>query len=59
MKVDDNVLHVENVDMLDGTPLLDIKPFVPDLDQERAERVGWLGKAKGRVRDKKSDDRFE
>ena len=38
---DDNVLHVEGVDVLDGTPLLDIKPFVPDFDLVSHFRRGW------------------
>ena len=42
-----NVLEVAGVDMLDGTPLLDIKPYVPPFDKQAGPvRVGWLeGKA--------------
>jgi tRNA-Thr(GGU) m(6)t(6)A37 methyltransferase TsaA len=58
LRVEGHVLHIENVDILDGTPILDIKPYVPDFDQHPAERVGWLEGAKGRVRGKRSDDRF-
>jgi tRNA-Thr(GGU) m(6)t(6)A37 methyltransferase TsaA len=37
-----NTLTVEGVDVLDGTPLLDIKPYVPDFDVRTNEvRVGW------------------
>lgn len=57
-RVDGRVLHVENVDMLDGTPLLDIKPYVPEFDHHRADRVGWLEQARGRVRTQQADDRF-
>ena len=56
--IEGNILHVENVDILDGTPLLDIKPYVPEFDNHPADRVGWLEKAKGRVRSQKSDGRF-
>ena len=35
-------LHVEDVDLVDGTPLLDIKPFVPALDHRETERIGWF-----------------
>jgi tRNA-Thr(GGU) m(6)t(6)A37 methyltransferase TsaA len=39
----DNVLVVAGVDMLDGTPLLDIKPYVPAFDREpKSARYGWL-----------------
>lgn len=40
--VDDCTLHVRGVDVLDGTPLLDIKPFVPAFDHREGARVGWL-----------------
>ena len=36
-----NTLEVEGVDMLDGTPLLDIKPYVPDFDVRTDTRNGW------------------
>jgi tRNA-Thr(GGU) m(6)t(6)A37 methyltransferase TsaA len=36
-----SVLEVEGVDMLDGTPLLDIKPYVPDFDIRTEARSGW------------------
>ncbi len=51
-------LYLENVDMLDGTPLLDIKPYVPAFDAADVERVGWLTKAEGRVQQHRSDARF-
>jgi tRNA-Thr(GGU) m(6)t(6)A37 methyltransferase TsaA len=53
-----NVLHVENVDIVDGTPLLDIKPYVPAFDHNEAERLGWLAGSEARVKDMRSDDRF-
>ena len=37
-----NVLHVSGLDILDGTPLLDIKPYVPQFDAHTASRAGWL-----------------
>ena len=36
-----NSLIIEGVDMLDGTPLLDIKPYVPDFDLRTDVQVGW------------------
>ena len=38
---DNHVLHIEGVDVLDGTPLLDIKPFIPDFDLVTDFRRGW------------------
>lgn len=37
----DNALTIEGVDVLDGTPLLDIKPYVPDFDLRTDVRAGW------------------
>lgn len=39
---DGNILTVEEVDMLDGTPLLDIKPYIEEADVRRNTRMGWL-----------------
>lgn len=39
----DNILEIEGVDVLDGTPLLDIKPYVPDFDVRSGAKVGWYG----------------
>ncbi len=36
-----NWLEIEGVDILDGTPLLDIKPYVPDFDVHTATKTGW------------------
>jgi tRNA-Thr(GGU) m(6)t(6)A37 methyltransferase TsaA len=36
-----NFLEVTGVDMLDGTPLIDIKPYVPDFDIRAEVRTGW------------------
>jgi len=57
-KIERGVLHVRNVDMLDGTPLLDIKPYVPAFDPRTEVRTGWLEKASQGVSGRKSDDRF-
>jgi tRNA-Thr(GGU) m(6)t(6)A37 methyltransferase TsaA len=40
-RLERNVLHVEDVDMLDGTPLLDIKPYVPRFVDDDEVRGGW------------------
>lgn len=36
------LLHVADVDILDGTPLLDIKPYVPEFDSYPFSKAGWL-----------------
>ncbi|MCG6974738.1 MAG: tRNA (N6-threonylcarbamoyladenosine(37)-N6)-methyltransferase TrmO [Desulfobacterales bacterium] len=57
-KIEDSVLYIRNIDTLDGTPLLDIKPYVPEFDAQGNVRTGWLEKAGRAVSDRKSDDRF-
>jgi len=37
-----NILKVRGIDMLDGTPLLDIKPYVPKFDHRASVKIGWL-----------------
>lgn len=56
--IENGVLFVENVDMINGTPLLDIKPYVPDFDRALDVRTGWLENARKRAEQKKSDARF-
>ncbi|MCD6202884.1 MAG: tRNA (N6-threonylcarbamoyladenosine(37)-N6)-methyltransferase TrmO [Methanophagales archaeon] len=38
-----NKLEISEVDIIDGTPLLDIKPFVPQFDNRPDAKSGWLG----------------
>jgi tRNA (adenine37-N6)-methyltransferase len=58
--IEDSVIHIEQVDMLDGTPLLDIKPFYPRYDNREDVKIGWLEKNKDIPLDKlKSDERFK
>ena len=56
--IEKNILYLENVDMLDGTPVLDIKPYIPDFDQPNDVRTGWLSNQSNKARNTRSDDRF-
>ena len=58
VSVDGCTLNVEDVDVVDGTPLLDIKPYVPDFDTRRPERIGWLSKKSSDARQRRSNGRF-
>ena len=58
-KIENGVLHIQNIDIMDGTPLLDIKPYVPEFDSPQDIRTGWLGQARKTVSGRKSDDRFK
>ena len=46
LRVDGNRLEIEGIDMLDGVPLLDIKPYVPDFDVRENAQIGWYGRRK-------------
>jgi tRNA-Thr(GGU) m(6)t(6)A37 methyltransferase TsaA len=55
----ENILYIGGVDMMDGTPVLDIKPYFPDVDSHPDAKVGWMGdKLKQKGRYTISDDRF-
>lgn len=59
-RIEEGILYIRNVDILDGTPLLDIKPYVPHFDAPVTEiRTGWVRKARAAVSSRKSDDRFK
>jgi tRNA (adenine37-N6)-methyltransferase len=57
-KIRENILEIENVDILDRTPLLDIKPFVPEFDVYENVNTGWLEKVSKNINKKRSDQRF-
>lgn len=59
VRVEGGILHIRNVDILDATPLLDIKPYVPEFDAPANVRTGWLEKAKETAAERKSDGRFK
>ena len=44
LRVEGNRLDIEGVDMVDNTPLLDIKPYVPEFDNREDVQVGWYGR---------------
>ena len=58
VKVEGNVLRVEDVDIVDGTPLLDIKPYVPEFDPPEVGRRGWLEKNVRKLPSSRDDGRF-
>ena len=44
VKIEKNILHVQDLDIIDGTPLLDIKPYVGEFDAKEVDKIGWLEK---------------
>jgi tRNA (adenine37-N6)-methyltransferase len=53
------ILEIAGIDLLNGTPILDIKPYVPEFDAVAAERTGWLEHSAARVYGTRADARFE
>jgi tRNA-Thr(GGU) m(6)t(6)A37 methyltransferase TsaA len=56
--VEGHKLHVRDVDIVDGTPLLDIKPCVPEFDFREVERTGWFAKNVHKLSTTRDDGRF-
>jgi tRNA-Thr(GGU) m(6)t(6)A37 methyltransferase TsaA len=61
--IEGNLLHIRNVDIVDGTPLLDIKPYVPQFDAPdvvpgEGVRIGWLGENVQKLSGSRDDGRF-
>lgn len=58
IKIEGHLLTIENADMLDKTPLLDIKPFIPAFDATRSATSGWMNHPEKNLKNFKSDNRF-
>jgi tRNA-Thr(GGU) m(6)t(6)A37 methyltransferase TsaA len=57
--IDGCILHLLDVDVVDGTPLLDIKPYVPAFDIRSDVRAGWLERCQEKSESLRSDRRFQ
>ena len=58
LSIDGCTLHIQDLDLVDGTPLLDIKPFVPSFDCRPEATSGWLEHRIGKQREVRDDGRF-
>ena len=58
LNVDGCRLQVQGVDVLDGTPLIDIKPYVPAFDVYSAQQIGWFAATIGNAGRTRADGRF-
>ncbi|MBF0299495.1 MAG: tRNA (N6-threonylcarbamoyladenosine(37)-N6)-methyltransferase TrmO [Oligoflexia bacterium] len=56
--IENNIIIFKGVDMVDNTPLLDIKPYVPKLDHVESNKNGWYDFVNNNGQKKISDDRF-
>ena len=56
--IDDAVLYIKDIDVVDETPLLDIKPYVPGFDIREVDKTGWIGEKAKKVKKTQDDGRF-
>jgi len=59
VKVEGNRVTISGVDILDGTPIIDVKPYIENFDKVEGEvKFGWMNSSEEEVSSKRSDDRF-
>jgi tRNA-Thr(GGU) m(6)t(6)A37 methyltransferase TsaA len=57
-RIENNILYIQDIDIIDGTPLLDIKPYVSEFDSKEDIKIGWLEKRVNKLSTSKDDGRF-
>lgn len=57
-RVEKNILHIGDIDIVNNTPLLDIKPCIPQFDFSKVTKTGWFEKSVHNLSGKKDDGRF-
>ena len=58
IKIHNGKLSVRGIDIIDGTPLLDIKPYVPEFDRREVIKIGWLENKINKLSETTDDNRF-
>jgi len=58
IKIKGNMLYIQDIDIVDGTPLLDIKPYVPEFDVRKVDRIGWLSENVQKLPTSEDNGRF-
>jgi tRNA-Thr(GGU) m(6)t(6)A37 methyltransferase TsaA len=56
--IEKNILQIQDIDILDGTPLIDIKPYVPKFDCRKTAKIGWFSDKISKLETTKDDGRF-
>jgi tRNA-Thr(GGU) m(6)t(6)A37 methyltransferase TsaA len=57
-RIERNILYIQELDIIDRTPLLDIKPYVPEFDCRYVEKIGWLNGKINKLHTTSDDGRF-
>ena len=58
VRIEENIIHIQDVDIVDGSPLLDIKPYIPKFDIREVKKIGWLERNIHKLSTSKDDGRF-
>lgn len=58
LRVEGSILHVQGLDLVDDTPVLDIKPYVPRFDVRETTQIGWYENRLDNLHEVRSDGRF-
>lgn len=58
ISIENNVLNVQNIEIIEGTPVLDIKPYIPEFTTNEKVKIGWLENNIHKLRQSKDDGRF-
>ena len=58
-KIENNLLFVKDIDILDGSPVLDIKPYIPEFDIHEVSKSGWIENNLHKIGRQKDDGRFQ
>ncbi len=57
-RIEGNTLHIQDLDIIDGTPLIDIKPYVPEFDCRKTDKIGWFTEKINKLSSTRDDGRF-
>lgn len=58
-RIEGNMIYIDNCDIVDQTPVIDIKPYNPDFDIYQDAKTGWYEREKVKNKKKKADQRFK
>jgi len=58
VRIDGAMLYIKDIDVVDKTPLLDIKPYIPGFDIRKVDSTGWIGEKANKVKKTQDDGRF-
>jgi tRNA-Thr(GGU) m(6)t(6)A37 methyltransferase TsaA len=57
-RIEGNIVHIRDLDVVEGTPVLDIKPYIPAFDCVKAEKIGWFTDKIDKLDAARDDGRF-